>query len=75
MLALPGLTEDAFLVGLQATLATDLAEERRQAVIVLLAPLFIRMVVALGALDPQTQKELRHILDLIVRVSHLADTR
>ena len=66
------LGEDKFLAGLRAGLAADLAEERAEAVVVRLAPLLIRMVVALGALEAQTEEELRGVFELVLRGLHLA---
>ena len=63
-MATPRLVIDPLLVLHLAPLAADLGEERREAVVVLLAPLLERMVVAAGALNPQAQEELGRVFDL-----------
>ncbi len=55
-----------------ARLAADLREERREAVVVLLAPLLERMVMAAGTLNPQAEEQLGRVFDLLVDVLHLA---
>ena len=54
---------DHLLIGQVALLAADLREERREAVIVVLRPALERVIVALGALDPDAQEELGRGLD------------
>ena len=58
-----------------ALLAADLREERREAVVVLLAPLLERMVVAAGTLDAQAQEQLGRVFDLGRLRPSLRDTR
>ena len=52
--------------------AADLREERREAVVVVLAPLLERMMVALRALQPHAEEELRGVFELLLRLLHLA---
>src|SRR5262245_45754304 len=54
-----------------APFAADLREEGGETVVVLLAPLLERMVVAAGALNSQTQEQLRRVLQLGRGVFHL----
>ena len=57
--------EDAVLVlHLCPRLRPTCGEERREAVVVLLAPLLERMVVAAGALNAQAQEELGRVFEL-----------
>ena len=55
---------------MRGRLAPDLAEERGEAVVVLLAPLLERMMMALRALHAHAEEELRHVLELLLRLLH-----
>ena len=50
-------------LGFHVRLAADPREERRKAVVVVLAPFLERMVVALGALQSHPQEHLRRVVD------------
>src|SRR5207237_8635637 len=56
---------------LEPRLASDAREERRHAVVILLAPFLERMVVAAGTLDPQAEEQLGGIFHLLVDHPHL----
>ena len=64
--------EDALVphlvVAVDDVLAADPAEERGHAVVVVLAPLLKRMMVAAGTLNSQTQEQLGNVFDLLVRL-------
>ena len=49
-------------------LAADAAEERGQAPVIVLAPFFIRMMMALGAGDAQAEEHLGGVIDELLRV-------
>ena len=55
------------LPGSGSRLAAHLCEKSRQAVIVPLAPAFERVMVALRTLHSHSQKQLRHVLHLLIR--------
>ena len=63
------------VVATDDVLAADAAEERRQAVVIVLTPLFKRVVVATGTLDSQTQEQLRHVFDLLIGLIDFAIPR
>ena len=63
---------DPLFANLRARLALHAREEGREAVVVLLAPLFERMVMAAGTLDSQAQEQLGRVFDLLVAVLHFA---
>ena len=69
------LVEDDVLARHARRLAPTGAEERGEAVVVLLAPLLERMMMALRALQAHAEKELRHVLDLLRAFLHLAIPR
>src|SRR5262245_16578703 len=52
------LVKDNFLADLRAGLAPDAAEERAEAVVILLAPFLVRMMMALGALKALAEEKL-----------------
>ena len=62
---------DDFLARLRTRFARHLREERAEAVVIVLAPLLIRMMMALRALQPQTEEQLRRVLHLRVGRLHL----
>ena len=64
--------EDPLFAGLHALLAADPREERREAVVILLAPFLERMMMAAGALNPQPEEELGRVFHLLVDLLHLA---
>ncbi len=53
-------------------LAAELAEEGRHAQIIVLAPFFIGMVVALGTRHAHAQKELAGVVDELLGLLHVA---
>ena len=64
--------KDHFLGRAGSAAFADAAEERRETVVVLLAPFLKGMVVALRALEPHAEKQLRGIFQLRGRVVHLS---
>src|SRR5712692_6381257 len=66
---------DDFLARLRAGLATHLGEESREAVIILLTPLFVRVMMALRALEPQPKEQLRGVFQLRIGIIYLAVPR
>ncbi len=58
--------------GQRHDLTADLAEEGRHAPVIVLAPLFIGMVMALGAGHAHTQKELAGVVDKLLGLLHVA---
>ena len=63
---------DHFLTGLATGLATNLGEKCRKTVVVVLTPFLKRMVMALGALDTGSEKELGRVLQLLLGGLYLA---
>ena len=64
------LVKDDLFERLLAFLPSERGEERREAIVILLTPLFERMVVTLCALQADAGKKLRHILELLLRFLH-----
>ena len=64
--------EDALLTRVFTILAADPAEESRESVIVVLAPLLEGMMVATSTLNPQAQEQLGRVFDLLVGLRHFA---
>ena len=64
------LMKNGFFTRLVGGLPPDRREEGHEAVIILLAPLFVGMVVALGALEPLPGKDLSNVLHLVLRFGH-----
>ena len=62
--------ENEFFSGDRGRLATDLAEESGEVVILRLAPALEGVVVALRALHAHAEKELRHVFQLRRRLLH-----
>ena len=60
--------ENDFLPGLSSRLASHAGKEGRETVVVLLAPLLVGMVMATGALQPNAQKDLGRVLNLVFHV-------
>ena len=66
----PAFVVDEFLSCLLAGLATDGGEKGLEAVVVVLAPLFVGMVMALRALHANSKENLRDILHLFLTLPH-----